>query len=726
MSAAAATSLRFQVRDSDGRPDAEVAREWWITHLLNEPSICSALFCGQFKSVLMCDVCGATSARFESFASLQLPLVGCTDREKTSDQDDDAAQQQTIAVVVLLHAAKPSKNGVPCILRLVVRAGMDWTLEQLFLRLQRCDDHSVSRSKDHHPHKFIAGVIDGCCIREYVDHDTLLATIPSTIDVFELGREAGDPQQDNDPTTQPMDRVFHAGDELLVWTADDRLVTSIVMMVHDPPSPRSKWGLEQSQDSLSPVPTARYDVVLNEGLRRGVTMRHVACVRPVGTKRTLVIRIIHRREVLVPFYCTSPHRLALCGSPTIHCVQSTLATGKSLYRFVQQRFLRVPSVRTSPVFVLRRVRSDGKCCARCHWTTRCVGCLVPRTNVLLEDLEMDETIAIDWSVDSDLGDEDDSEGDEPLRWLFTSGRMPIRDDESYVQYRQTHSQCLIRSLEVLCDSEKIDATCTRCQQQHSKPLGDLRPIEGDQNALVQHKNALSPHTKQLSFWSVPPILIVQLKRFKLGPGYVWGKLHHCVDFPIECLDLAPFISESALQDCNATASEPVQRAAAFLQQELQFPLETASRACTGYSVYAIVNHMGGIGSGHYTAHIKHPESGEWWLVDDASTAPVTVETLTPSAAAYLLFYVRHDIVSPPSRADESAAADSSKVGNSGSILHEQMRLSSLYPRKSHTSRLSEATIHEMWQHETWTHASASSGQFTKDKCENTHGKCNFM
>ncbi|KAF1327083.1 Ubiquitin-specific protease, partial [Globisporangium splendens] len=687
-SAIGASSLRFQVSDSDGRPDAEVAREWWIAHLLNELSICSALFCGQFKSALTCNVCGATSARFEPFASLQLLLVSGTNRE-SSHQDGDTTMQRTVTVIVLLHSAKPSKSGAPCILRLVVHAGMDWTLEQLLLKLQQRDHHSVSHSIEHHQ-KFIAGVVDGCCIREYVDHNTLLATIPSTVDAFELGHEADGLRQDEDLAIQPTDHEFHVGDELMVWTAQDRFVKAIVTLVHDTPSPRSKLGLEQSRGSLS---TARYDMVLIEGLRRGVSMRYIARVRPVGAKRTLVIRIIHRRGVLVPFYCTSPHRLVLCGSPTLYCVQSTSVTGKSLYRFVQQRFLRASSVRTTTAFALRRVHSDGKCCARCHWTTRCVGCLVPRTNAALEDLEMDETIAIDWNASSDLGDKESNETADPLEWLYTTGRIPIKDDDSYVQYRQTHSQSLARSLEILSSS--------------SEPSGDSCAV--DQNARPQHKNALSPHIKKLSLWSVPPILIVQLKRFELGPGYMWEKLHHCIDFPIESLDLAPFLETSTSQACSATASEPVQRATAFLQQELQFPLETASRACAGQ-----------------VSHIKHPESGEWWLVDDASAAPVAVETLAPSAAVYLLFYVRHDIVPPSPRADESAAAGSLKTESSSSIRHERMRLSSFYPRKSHASRLSEMVIHEMWQQETWTHAATSSGQFVKDKRENADEKCNFM
>lgn len=60
--------------DSNGRPDAIVAAEWWLAHLHRDRSAVSALFGGQFKSTLQCCNCGFTSCRFELFSLLPLPL----------------------------------------------------------------------------------------------------------------------------------------------------------------------------------------------------------------------------------------------------------------------------------------------------------------------------------------------------------------------------------------------------------------------------------------------------------------------------------------------------------------------------------------------------------------------------------------------------------------------------------------------------------------------------
>lgn len=61
--------------DSDDRSDEELANIWWENHKKRENSVIQALFTGQFKSVMKCANCNYTSARFEPFNSLALPLL---------------------------------------------------------------------------------------------------------------------------------------------------------------------------------------------------------------------------------------------------------------------------------------------------------------------------------------------------------------------------------------------------------------------------------------------------------------------------------------------------------------------------------------------------------------------------------------------------------------------------------------------------------------------------
>jgi len=58
-----------------------------------------------------------------------------------------------------------------------------------------------------------------------------------------------------------------------------------------------------------------------------------------------------------------------------------------------------------------------------------------------------------------------------------------------------------------------------------------------------------------------------------------------------------------------------------------------------YRLYAISNHYGSVGFGHYTAFGLHPKDNEWYCFDDSSVSKVTEDQIVTSAA-YILFYER--------------------------------------------------------------------------------------
>ncbi|KAL8154118.1 hypothetical protein V2J09_011878 [Rumex salicifolius] len=119
----------------------------------------------------------------------------------------------------------------------------------------------------------------------------------------------------------------------------------------------------------------------------------------------------------------------------------------------------------------------------------------------------------------------------------------------------------------------------------------------------EHRQAI----KKLDLWRLPEILVIHLKRFSYS-RYTKNKLDTYVDFPIEDLDLASYIS---YKDDNTTCR---------------------------YILYAMSNHYGGLGSGHYTAFVHHG-GGHWYDFDDSHVHPINKEKLKTSAA-YVLFYRR--------------------------------------------------------------------------------------
>jgi len=119
-------------------------------------------------------------------------------------------------------------------------------------------------------------------------------------------------------------------------------------------------------------------------------------------------------------------------------------------------------------------------------------------------------------------------------------------------------------------------------------------------------------TKKFDLWKLPQILVVHLKRFSYKKRYYYGreKLDTFVDYPIYDLDLTPYVKGP---------------------QEVP-PL---------YDLYAVSNHFGSLGGGHYTAYAKNFKDSKWYKFDDSSVSKVE-ESKVKTAAAYVLFYRRKD------------------------------------------------------------------------------------
>uniref|UniRef100_A0A3Q2CBG1 Ubiquitin carboxyl-terminal hydrolase n=1 Tax=Cyprinodon variegatus TaxID=28743 RepID=A0A3Q2CBG1_CYPVA len=123
----------------------------------------------------------------------------------------------------------------------------------------------------------------------------------------------------------------------------------------------------------------------------------------------------------------------------------------------------------------------------------------------------------------------------------------------------------------------------------------------------QHQQA----TKKLDLWSLPPVLVVHLKRFSYS-RYMRDKLDSLVDFPLRDLDMSEFLINPNAGPCR-------------------------------YDLIAVSNHYGGMGGGHYTAYAKSKDDGKWYYFDDSSVSPASEDQIV-SKAGYVLFYQRQDTV----------------------------------------------------------------------------------
>jgi ubiquitin carboxyl-terminal hydrolase 4/11/15 len=62
-----------------------------------------------------------------------------------------------------------------------------------------------------------------------------------------------------------------------------------------------------------------------------------------------------------------------------------------------------------------------------------------------------------------------------------------------------------------------------------------------------------------------------------------------------------------------------------------------------YDLQGITKHSGGLGGGHYTAHAKNSETGDWLDFNDAYTSKVYGHNNVVSEEAYIFFFTKRDL-----------------------------------------------------------------------------------
>ena len=132
-------------------------------------------------------------------------------------------------------------------------------------------------------------------------------------------------------------------------------------------------------------------------------------------------------------------------------------------------------------------------------------------------------------------------------------------------------------------------------------------MEGD-NAWYNEKTKKKEDIdKGIRFWSLPNILIIDLKRFDMRGR----KLRQQVQCPLENIDFSKYVD-------GYNSSSYI------------------------YDMYAICNHSGGLMGGHYTAFIKNANS-KWYLFNDTSVKEVNKDKLiTPNS--YCFFFRKRQLV----------------------------------------------------------------------------------
>ncbi|GBE86464.1 cysteine proteinase [Sparassis crispa] len=168
-------------------------------------------------------------------------------------------------------------------------------------------------------------------------------------------------------------------------------------------------------------------------------------------------------------------------------------------------------------------------------------------------------------------------------------------------------------------------------------------------------------TKRFDLWKVPDMLVVHLKRFS-NSRTLRDKIDTFVDFPIQGLDLSQMVGER--QVAKKLMEEGIDILSLGLH-DLEEPLI--------YDLYAVDEHLGGLGGGHYRAYALNHRNGQWYHFDDSYVTPSRAEAAV-NANAYLLFYKRRTSRPLGGKSYARVEAAKSKPKSLESVQQEQSQL----------------------------------------------------
>ncbi|XP_034723889.1 ubiquitin carboxyl-terminal hydrolase 32 isoform X9 [Etheostoma cragini] len=345
-----------ELKDSDGRPDWEVASEAWENHLRRNRSIVVDLFHGQLRSQVKCKTCGHISARFDPFNFLSLPLPM------------DSSMHLEITVIKL-------DGSTP------VRYGLRLNMDEKYTGLKK----QLSELCSLKPEQILLAEVHTSNIKNFPqDNHKVRLSVNGFLCAFEIP-VPGSPTSLSSPTLTDITPVANCS------AANGDLGSKTVLIPNGGPSTMVPFNPESPLDN-------------------GVANGHITPVQESPFIGYIIA--MHRKMMRMELYFLSSqkNRPSLFGMPLI--VPCTVHTSKKdLYDAVWIQVSRLASplppqeasnhaqdcddsMGYQYPFTLRVVGKDGNSCAWCPWYRFCRGCAIECT----EDRASvgNAYIAVDW------------------------------------------------------------------------------------------------------------------------------------------------------------------------------------------------------------------------------------------------------------------------------------------------------------------------------------------
>jgi hypothetical protein len=205
--------------------------------------------------------------------------------------------------------------------------------------------------------------------------------------------------------------------------------------------------------------------------------------------------------------------------------------------------------------VLKSVERNTMNCFNCNFEESCNGCIIKPQIEALGDFFARSNLIIEWH--STLIEEEYNPGSNCL--------LSHSEGEQEEEQQMTLGDCFT----LFTKEENLDVLdgihCSECRE-------------------------VQPSTKKIEIYRPPPVMVVQLKRFKEKDG-AFVKIQNQVDFDLHSFSIAPFLADQGLAE-SLNISEH-------------------------YDLYAMINHYGSLTYGHYVSVVKcRQDKGRWYQYDD--------------------------------------------------------------------------------------------------------------
>ncbi|XP_039266977.2 ubiquitin carboxyl-terminal hydrolase 32-like [Styela clava] len=686
-----------ELKDSDGRPDEEVAQEAWENHLMRNQSVIVDLFHGQIRSQVRCMECNNLSVRFDPFTFLSLPLP--MDNSMYLD-----------VILVKLNCLRPMKYGL--------QLNMEEKYYEVRTRLSalcdvECDrlllvEISGARIKSFvsDNHKVRTGVVGGLYAFEIPAPQILDIESPNVRNKThkESNHVNGGIVTNKLPEKPEARSTLHESKKTSITNlhaiykeneSEGSLNKDLIEMNGMPGDELSSatitsFAVGGDCDNLTTVPITedglRNRQLMNGDIRSSIPLSASDSTISSTTSKNTITQItsqcyviaFHRKMFHQELYFLSPQKIqrSLFGVPVVvPCMPGN--SKKSLYENVWNQVSRFVSplgpnevanhaqdcdnsLQSQYPFLLRSVKRCGMLCGEgCPWYKFCCGCVIECN----DESYFPESgyIAIDWDPTAlhlryQPSVERDIENHETVDQGTQGQRKPIDLDHC---------------LKAFTTEEELGADelyyCGKCKK---------------------HQLA----KKKLDIWRLPPILIIHLKRFQFVNGR-WIKSHKIVNVEKNDFDPSKFttkkmkeavveelpsetgISQSSL---NEVGDDPVKS-----DKRIKFADENDSGKVGGkpgpagdgsdmshtntssnsgrhsagparqrkpsfreeekplFDLFAVSCHTGILCGGHYVSYAKNPNS-KWYCYNDSSCKEVKEDEISIDTS-YILFYERQGL-----------------------------------------------------------------------------------